>query len=473
MENHRSSRRQRVRQLKAELVAAYMPTAGDRSLATVRHFMPNHDYSGSGGDNDLTNSNRTRTFHLVDSIEQDPTLLWEPYGSGSTLMHWAAQHLRYEQMNHDTTNTSGIWRKSSLSLSSDDSNSDNNDVRDPWEWLLQHATAVDPHKFTTQQDGGGETCLDCFMSAWHNGSRRNDPYRFSQAVEAIREEPALLHQLETLVQRDGFMVTSSSSKPMGRAGDRRVTVVHKVWKAFVRLYQAARTNPNDSLVSFLARTGRSLESFAWLAVTLHKNDCRQPNAKLELPLHLWASSPSATTEDLDGLWRHLLLAYPNAVTEADHGGSLPIHRALHKGNKPISQVQVLSIACPATLGCPDPKSGLYPFAMAASVTRTETRALLRATERRHPSQRLYDWLDTCRRDNDDYEKEISTALLGHVYGMLRALPQALEHNRQAATKEIQEEEARARETSSLMDWNSDSHVTTVRDIYAQVLHDIV
>ena len=467
----RANRRQRARQLKAQLVAAY--TAENRSLDAVRHFMPSTSSRSSASDGSSC------CYNVVDWIEEDPSILWEPFAAGTTLMHWAAQHLRYEQINHQTK-TPSVWRSSLKDA--------NVAISDPWEWLLEHASNTNSRMFTEQRDGGGESCLDCFMSTWQNGSRRNDPYQFSTAVEAIRQQPHLMEQLQCMVQRmeqqqdtanGNHSFSTSSAKPWAAMGDRRVTLVCKVWTAWKRLCRAANKHSDhsspSSLVAFLARTGRAFDSFAWLAVTLHSHECRQPTDQGELPLHLWASSPTPTTEETDALWRYLLRVYPEAVTHLDKDGRLPLHRALTRANKPLFQAQMLALACPETLGYPDPhhEFGLYPFATAAQAARLEVRSVMRATQRRHPSQRLYDWLDTCRRDMDTYEQEVSTALLGHVYVMLRALPQALEYSRQAATAAIAKEKEERASTNYYSTTASSSAGSTVKDAYAKVLHDLV
>eukprot|EP00977_Amphora_coffeiformis_P000009 scaffold5_cov169-Amphora_coffeaeformis.AAC.9 len=441
----RCSRRQRARRLKAELVAAYLE--GDRPLAPVRHFLP------SSSNNDKSSDTPSR-YHVVDWIEQDPAILWEPFAAGSTVMHWTSQHLRFEHINH-STNSPNVWKSADHTTV----------ISDPWEWLMELVAANNPDMLTRQRDGGGESCLDCFQSAWLHGSRRNDPYQFSTAVDAIRQQPHLLDQLQRMLERDE---NKPSSKPLGRAGDRRVMLVCKVWKAWQRLCEAANTN-GESLIAFMARTGRAMESFAWLAVTLHSKECQLSNPKGELPLHLWASSPAVTTEEMDGLVGYLLQAYPQAVSRPDADGRLPLHRALARSNKPLRQAQMLALACPETLALPDPQGegGLYPFAMAAHAARLEVRAAMRATQRRHPSQRLYDWLDTCRRDMDTYEQEVSTVLLGHVYVMLRALPQALEHIRNATTQEQEADETVSQNPAT------NSTATTVKDAYSKILHDLV
>jgi hypothetical protein len=314
-------------------------------------------------------------------------------------------------------------------------------------------------------------------------------------------------------------------------GDKRVRIVYQVWMAWERLCQVAasvdsqkrrKKNPlgkenhdnhnkeNEfSVVAFMARTGRSMEPFAWLAVTLYPEQCQQPiisrSTKLRTwPLHLWASSyPRPPSEELDALGRHLLGTYPNAVQCTDEHGRLPIHCALYRGNQPLQVVQELALTCPATLGIPDPTTTgsttgsstttqtWYPFAMAASVLRLQVRSMVRATERRHPSQRLYDWLDTCRRQQDymmdnTYEQEISTQLVGHVYVMLRALPQALEYMRYGGSSDSGDGKGKnpspaspTEETDNVESIVTQTniyhpHNTIVKDTYyAKVLHDIV
>lgn len=445
----RRSRRQRARQLKTELVAAYAGDGRDRSLAQVRHLLPSANHNGSS---------EVSCYHVVDWIEDDPALLWEPFAAGSTVLHWATQHLRFEQINH-RTNTANVWKSVTTVIS------------DPWTWLLQLVATHNPAMLTQQRDGGGDSCLDVFQSAWIHGARRNDSYQFASAVDAIRQQPHLLDQLKRMVELE-TKSSSSLSKPLGRAGDRRVMLVCKVWKAWRGLCEAANTHP-ESMMTLLARTGRAMEPFAWLSVTLCPSECQQPNVDGDLPLHSWASSPAVATEEMDGLLGHLLQAHPQAVTVPDADGRLPLHRALYRANKPLLQAQTLALACPETLGSPDPQNEicLYPFAMAAQAARLEVRAVMRATQRRHPSQRLYDWLDTCRRDMDTYEQEVSTALLGHVYVMLRALPQALEYNRQVATQEV-EREQKAQQAASQT--RATANVgTTVKDAYSKVLHDLV
>ena len=420
--DHRT-RRQRARRLKSELVSAYLE--GDRSLARIRHFLPSSSSSSSSPSSFASDNNSSESpscYHVVDLIEQDPALLWEPFAAGSTIMHWVTQHLRFEQINH-STNIPNVWKSADHKTV----------ITDPWEWLMELVSANNPDMLTQQRDGGGDSCLDCFQSAWLHGSRQNDPYKFSAAVDSIRQQPHLLDQLTRMLERDE---NKSSSKPLGRAGDRRVMLVCKVWKAWQRLCDAANTH-QEPLIALMARTGRAMESFAWLAVTLHPTECRLSNSKGELPLHLWASSSAIITEETDGLVMYLLQAYPQAVSHPDSDGRLPLHRALARSNRPLRQAQMLALSCPETLALPDPhgEGCLYPFAMAAHAARLEVRAVMRGTQRRHPSQRLYDWLDTCRRDLDTYEQEVSTVLLGHVYVMLRALPQALQYSREAATQD--------------------------------------
>lgn len=432
-------RRQRARQLKATLVAAY-------SESHRRSEAP------------ATESNTSSaSVDVVDWITEDPALLWEPFGAGSTLMHWAAQHLRYEQINH-RAKIPQLWQSAR--------NNDSVVIADPWEWLLGLAADVDSTMLVKQRDGGGESCLDCFMSAWQHGSRHQDPYRLGAAVDAVRQKAPLLDQLQGMVRRCENAGATASSTPSVRAGDRRVVLVFNVWQAWKRLCRAAQA-PGESLIAFMARTGRALDSFAWLAVTLCPLECQVPTEGA-WPLHLWASSPRPPTEELDALGLQLLHAYPNAVEFTDQDGRLPLHRALTRANKPLRQCQELALACPATLGLADPVEGIYPFAMAASVMRLEVRAVMRTTQRRHPSQRLYDWLDMCRRDMDTYEQEVSTHLLGHVYVMLRALPQALEYSRQVPAKQEREAEGDGEPTPC-----QSSAGTTVKEAYAKVLHDLV
>ena len=144
----------------------------------------------------------------------------------------------------------------------------------------------------------------------------------------------------------------------------------------------------------------------------------------------------------------------------------------------MQQARQLAATCPATLGLADPHTAcdggavLYPFAMAAVAARLQVRAVLRATQRRPKSQRLYDWLDTCRRETaETYGQEVSTALLGHTYAMLRALPQALEYNRQAVMAHAADA-ASDDEASSVTELRPMA-ATTVKDSYAKVLHDLV
>lgn len=466
----RRSRRQRARQLKTELMTAYRHNNGSNntgnnssSLAAVQHLLPSHR---QGTDN------ATVQFHLVDWIEQDPTLLWEPFAGGATLMHWAAQHLRYEQINHCCASSAAgtnIWK------------SDNKTVTDPWEWLLQHAASASrPELFVQQCDSAGESCLDCFMSAWHYGRRHGDPYQFASAVDVIRQQPHLQGQLRRLVeiQQQSAAAASNSSKPVGRVcSDRRVTTVARLWQAWTRLCRAANPNKDVPLLPFMAQTSRALESFAWLAVTLCPHEAHIVSAlDGKTPLHLWAcSSPTPVDDELDALWLHLLRVHPSACCVTDRDGRLPLHLALARANKPVRQARQLAAVCPETLGIADPHTSadggavLYPFATAAVAARLEVRAVLRATQRRSPSQRLYDWLDTTRRDIDAYEQEVSTALLGHVYVMLRALPQALEYNRHA----VMAHQAEMAKTSTYQCSSKTFAANTVKDAYAKVLHDLV
>ena len=467
----RRSRRQRARQLKTELMAAYQHNntntnngSNSSSLAAVQHLLPSHQGS--------SNSN-TIQFHLVDWIEQDPTLLWEPLAGGATLMHWAAQHLRYEQINHccaKSAASTNIWKSAS--------GNDDKNVTDPWEWLLQHAASSSRPQLLVQQcDSAGESCLDCFMSAWHYGRRHGDPYQFAAAVDVIRQEPHLQDQLRRLVEM--HQSSASNSKPVLRVcSDRRVTTVARVWQAWTRLCRAANPSKDVPLLPFMAQTGRALESFAWLAVTLCPQEAHIVSAlDGKTPLHLWAcSSPTPVDDELDALWLHLLLVHPSASCVTDRDGRLPLHLALARANKPVRQARRLAAVCPATLGMADPHTSadggavLYPFATAAIAASLEVRAVLRATQRRSPSQRLYDWLDTTRQDIDAYEQEVSTALLGHVYVMLRALPQALEYNRQAVMAHQAE---MAKSTSDHASSSRTFTANTVKDAYAKVLHDLV
>jgi hypothetical protein len=398
----RASRRQRVRQLQAALVATTTPA----------------ESATKANDND-------RSF-VMTAIQADPTLLWERLAAGSTLMHWAAQHLKADHVR------SGAAPHGDETL---------------WTWLVAQAAAVHRESLTQRKDSSGESVLDCFMTAWQQQqsstqtqSSRQDPYHFGEAVQALRRQPPLLAQLRALLAQQQQQHTVTTAKPVRRAGDRRVTLVVQVWRAWQGLCRAAMRPSDPSLLAFLARTGRALESFAWLAVTLHEDETttshgmRFPSTPvLVSPLHVWASSPAPPQEDWDALGPLLPQAFAAALTQEDAHGALPLHRALRGATKPLQQVVVLARAAPATLGRPDPVSTLYPFQMAAAAARTERRRLLRATERRHPSQALNDWLDVSRRDSVAYEREVNRLLLGSVYQLVRALPQAVQYSRGLAS----------------------------------------
>jgi hypothetical protein len=409
----RASRRQRVRQLQAALVATTTPAESAP----------------------LTTKDDRRSF-VMTAIQADPTLLWERLAAGSTLMHWAAQHLKADHVR------SGAAPHGDETL---------------WTWLLAQAADVHRESLTQRKDSSGESVLDCFMTAWQQQqnstqtqSSRQGPYHFGEAVQALRRQPHLLAQLRALLaqqQQQQQQQTVTTAKPVGRAGDRRVTLVAQVWRAWQGLCRAAMRPSDPSLLAFLARTGRALESFAWLAVTLHEDETTTTSHGMRLlstpvvvsPLHVWASSPAPPQEDWDALGPLLAKAFAAALTQEDAHGALPLHRALRGATKPLQQVVVLARAAPATLGRPDPVSTLYPFQMAAAASRTERRRLLRVTERRHPSQALNDWLDVSRRDSVAYEREVNRLLLGSIYQLVRAVPQAVQYSRGLASVDDDDE----------------------------------
>ena len=128
-----NSRRQRAQQVKMELMAAYNKHNGSSndhsSLLVVRHLSPS---SSSPPSASQRRQDETKVGNVVDVIQQDPSLLWEAFAGGSTLMHWAAQHLRYEQINHHSCDSDKlpIWKSAKTDKK----------IADPWEWLLELAT---------------------------------------------------------------------------------------------------------------------------------------------------------------------------------------------------------------------------------------------------------------------------------------------------------------------------------------------
>lgn len=86
-----------------------------------------------------------------------------------------------------------------------------------------------------------------------------------------------------------------------------------------------------------------------------------------LPLHIAVIMPFTSTQTL----RELLRRFPKAAKIA-HAGQLPLVAAILSGKTWENGVQLLLEAEPRALSTRERISGLYPFALAATITSSET-----------------------------------------------------------------------------------------------------
>lgn len=412
--------------------------------------------------------------HVVEWIEEDPGILWVPLTAGHTLMHLACSALKREQLYGAAMNTANTNNSSTTTFESG-SNHTRNSQWNVWKWILTQASVHQHEYFLTKRDKAGETCMDCFMLAWvHNHTSATSSARnpaasnFARAVERVLESPNALMALQRLLQTTHKEDDHNSISSTPVRGD--VHLVAKVWQAFICLCRAASTghveaedacsevnqiniknSNNDTIhqsfpiLHFLAKLGNCPDVFAKLAIHLFPEKLRQKDANGYLPIHWWALSPTHMEgEDVvQGLVPCMIRSGLDTLSWPSPNGQQPIHLALGGGianynnNKPLREVQLMWEACPRMLAQSDPVTGHFPFALAASSSRAERRRIVRGLHRRGPSVSLYDWLDATR-NMDGVELDVSCYLLGCIYDMLRAYPQALQESVEMASCVVEE-----------------------------------
>uniref|UniRef100_A0A7S2V9N6 Uncharacterized protein n=1 Tax=Entomoneis paludosa TaxID=265537 RepID=A0A7S2V9N6_9STRA len=317
------------------------------------------------------------------------------------------------------------------------------DCTDLWVWILKQA-CFQNENFLSKYDKAGETCIDCFMSAWINGTKMgwSEPTsNFARAAEKILKSSqsiAMLRSKIDLQRQQEALPVSKQQQPttQSRQCPADIFLVSRVWRAFDLLCRAAALGSVDliapgsdndfQILAFLAKMSSCNSLFARLAVALFPEQLRQKDADELLPIHIWAQGSSAKKQEDDdaGLLSPMVRSCPEATLVALPNGQLPIHAAL-SNEKTLRDVQELWKSSPNMLGYADPQTLFYPFAHAAHSSRTELRGILRGLQRRGPAVSLYDWLDATR-DTESAEQEASCYLLGCVYDMLRTNPQALQ-----------------------------------------------
>ena len=390
-------------------------------------------------------------YNLVMSVEEDPLILWQTIHGGKTLMHAAAGLLRKAQIGcgggaqDDEASAHGFDFAPCGGATATSG--------DLWKWILQKACCR-YENFLLKHDKAGETCIDSFMSAWIGGGTRLGQPRcsrmidFPKAVEAILscddKVDSLRAQLKSprpLEEMTCGIIIKESNRAEGRISH-QVAMVARVVRALELLSRAAvfglvgleaEEDKDDethefSILAFVSQTGRCPDLFARLLLRLYPEQVLGKDSQGYIPLHRWAMGSKAADEELsEGLLRALLAACPDTATcTTIYTGQIALHLAL-TNNKPLKEVQILWSYAPFSLGCRDPVTGFFPFALAAMACKVELRELVRGFHKRGPCVKLFEWLDATR-DMDVSEEEASSYLLGSIYDMIRSFPQALHHS---------------------------------------------
>ena len=335
-------------------------------------------------------------------------------------MHASARYLRQEQGSGQRI--AGHQGGSTLSSSS---------RGDLWKWIL-HKACCQKENFLLKQDKAGETCIDCFMSSWIRAKKGTTDV--GKAVERILESDRSVFALRSvLVSQKSIKDTSGAHRQKISSHSSEILMVAQFCLALELICRAAclgskgleNLEDDFSIIPFIAETGKCPDIVARLLVRLYPEQIIEKDNNGFLPLHLWALGTKQSDSELSQeLLGPLLGACPQSATYQDDKGRIPLHLALaHK--KPLFLIEVLWTCAPQSLGIPDPEAELYPFALAAVASRSERRELSRGREKRGPSVKLYEWLDTTR-DVEGAEEEASAYLLGSIYNMLRSFPQALQ-----------------------------------------------
>jgi len=385
---------------------------------------------------------RRKDFSKVESIlsglngkDAASKILWRPIRSGMTCMHIATRCMLSEQYYGGCGNDKDWWR-----------------------WILDRASPSDG--FGEARDRSGETCFDVFFATWLNppigascGFRN-----FEASLETVLEgNNDHLRSLRDWVLRQLPNQPSHHQRHCSALifpTNKHEQVVARFWRALELMCRAAaavlgedgtdcgdETRPFVSVLHVLARYNACPgPTVSRLVVSLFPEAARMA----PLPLHLWVSGAPCSSSfssslrrhdrDGDGLLAPLLEAYPEAagslvkncssIRLGGSAGRYPLHVALYQG-KPLRQVEHWVRAYPRILGVVDTAHSQLPtWALVALSMRHEQRRWSRNLQRRQPDVSLFDWLDSNNRVEQE-QHDLECVHLDVLYGVVRALPQAL------------------------------------------------